>query len=168
MVAPTRSQLRPFRVEIPVRFPEVDSYQIVWHGHYLQYLEVARDRLCQAGGLTPRRALEHGYTVPITRYELVLKRPARLDDVLEVTAILRPPHVARIVIDYEVRRLPERQLLASGLTEQVVLNPAGELLLGFPAPVRTLVDRILEFHRGERDLTGNEIPLVRGRAGSES
>jgi acyl-CoA thioester hydrolase len=132
---------------------------VVWHGHYLQYLEVARDGLCAAGGLTPRRALAHGYTVPITRFEVKLKRPARLDDVVEVTAIMRTQEIAKITIDYEIRKLPGRELLATGLTEQVVLNPRNELLLTFPAPVRVLIERILAFHRGERELTGEEIPL---------
>ena len=50
---------------------------------------------------------------------------------------------------YEIRRLPERTLLATGTTEQVILNPQGELLLTLPLPVKTLVKRVLAFQRGE-------------------
>lgn len=150
---------RRFAVSFEVRFPEVDSYGVVWHGHYLQYLEVARNGLCASGGLTPAAALGRGYKVPITRLELSLKRPARLDDVVEVTAFLRPPETAKLAMEYEVRRLPARELLATGTTEQVLLDPQGQLLLGFPGPVRELVRRILAYQDGELDFPCPTIPL---------
>jgi len=89
--------------------------------------------------------------VPITKVELNLRRSARLDDRLEVSAVLAPSETAKLAMAYEVRRLPERTLLATGTTEQVILNPRGELLLTLPLPVRTLVERILAFQRGEAD-----------------
>ena len=62
-------------------------------------------------------------------------------------------------MDYEVRRLPDRLLLASAFTQQVLLNPDDELLLTYPKLVRTLVERILAYQRGERELTGEKIPV---------
>ena len=142
---------RVFTTSFEVRFPEVDSYGVDWHGHYVLYLEVARNALCAAFGLTPADALAHGYKVPITKVELNLKRPATLDDHLEVSAALVPSETAKLAMTYEIRRLPERTLLATGATEQVVLSPGGELLLTFPQPVKTLVSRILQFQRGESE-----------------
>jgi len=142
---------RAFTTSLEVRFPEVDSYGVVWHGHYVQYFEVARNALCAAFGLTPADALARGYRVPITRVELNVKRSARLDDRLEVSAVLAPPRTAKLAMAYEIRRLPEKTLLATGTTEQVILNPRGELLLTLPRPVRTLVERVLAFQRGEAD-----------------
>ena len=154
MSAPASS---PFRVELDVRFPEVDSYGIVWHGHYILYCEVARNALCAAGGLTPAEALAAGYKVPITRFELNLRRSARLDERLEIAVTLRPPESARLVMDYEIRRIfPKRELLATGTTEQVILNPKGELLLTFPAAVKTLVQRVLAYQRGELELNASQ------------
>lgn len=147
---------RAFSVALDVRFPEVDSYQVVWHGHYVTYLEVARNALCAAGGLTPAEALALGYKVPITRFGLTLKRPARLDDRLEVSCRLEPPRTAKLVMSYEIRRLPDHEILAIGTTEQVLLNRSGELLLTLPAPVRTLVDRVLAYQRGESELSGEK------------
>lgn len=140
---------RVFSVAFEVRFPEVDSYGVVWHGHYVQYFEVARNALCAAFGLTPADALAHGYKVPITKVSMDLKRPARLDDRLVVSARLAPPEVAKLVMSYEIRREASGELLASGATEQVILDPSGQLLVTFPAPVKTLVARILAFQRGE-------------------
>jgi len=150
---------RRFTVAFDVRFPEVDSYGVVWHGHYVQYFEVARNALCAAAGLTPAEALALGYKVPITRFDASVKRSARLDDRLEVSCTLRPPETAKLEMDYEVRRLPDRLLLATGFTQQVLLSPNDELLLTFPRLVKELVGRILAFQQGERELTGEKIPL---------
>ncbi len=148
---------RPFQVELDVRFPEVDAYRVVWHGNYVLYCEVARNALCAAAGLTPAEALARGWRVPITRFDVKVRRPARLDDRLEVSCTLRSPVTAKLEMDYEVRRLPDRLLLATAFTQQVLLSPADELLLTFPKPVKELVGRILAYQRGERELTGERI-----------
>ena len=151
---------RSFAVDLDVRFPEVDSYGVVWHGHYVLYMEVARNALCAAAGLTPAEALEAGYKVPITRMELQLRKPARLDDRLEVSAWLVPPETAKLQMTYVVRRLPEREILATGATEQVLLKPGGELLLAFPTAVKVLVERILAYQRGDLELPAPKIPIA--------
>lgn len=148
---------RTFSVTFEVRFPEVDSYGVVWHGHYVQYFEVARNALCAAFGLTPADALAHGYKVPITKVSMDLKRPARLDDRLLVSARLAPPETAKLTMAYEIRRAETGELLASGATEQVILDPTGQLLITFPAPVRTLVERVLAYQRGEAEPDSSKI-----------
>jgi acyl-CoA thioester hydrolase len=149
----------PFAVDLDVRFPEVDAYGVVWHGNYVLYMEVARNALCAAAGLTPAEALAAGYKVPITKVEVQLKKPARLDDRLQVSAWLIPPETAKLQMTYVVRRLPELEILATGSTEQVLLNPRGELLLSFPAAVKVLVERILAHQRGELDFPAPRVPI---------
>jgi acyl-CoA thioester hydrolase len=141
--------LRGLTIEIPVRFAECDPYGVVWHGHYVLYLEHAREALTGRYGFTAARALEMGYRVPLTRMELRYRAPARPDQKIHVTARLRAPSVARLVMDYEVRS-ETGDLLVSAETEQVVLNTEGELLLTLPAGLRTLVASILEFQDSEQ------------------
>lgn len=136
--------LRGHTIEIPVRFAECDPYGVVWHGHYVQYLEHARESLTGRFGFTAARALEMGYRVPITRMELKFRAPAKPDQTIRVTARLRAPSVARLLVDYEIRD-EVGGLLASGTTEQVVVNKDGELLLTLPAGLRSLCASILEF-----------------------
>ena len=136
--------LRGLTIEIPVRFAECDPYGVVWHGHYVLYLEHAREALTGRFGFTAARALEMGYRVPITRLELTYRAPAMPDQTVRVTARLRAPSVARFVIDYEIRS-ETGNLLASAMTEQVVVNRQGELLLTLPSGLRALCASILEF-----------------------
>jgi len=136
--------LRGFTLEVPVRFAECDPYGVVWHGHYVLYLEHAREGLTGKFGFTAARAMEMGYRVPVTRMELKYRAPARPDQTIHVTARLRSPAVARLVMDYEIRS-ELGELLCAAQTEQVVLNSDGELLLTLPSGLRSLCTSILEY-----------------------
>ena len=136
--------LRGFTLEVPVRFAECDPYGVVWHGHYVLYLEHAREALTGKFGFTAARAMEMGYRVPVTRMELKYRAPARPDQTIRVTARLRSPAVARLVMDYEIRS-EAGDLLCAAETEQVVLNSQNELLLTLPSGLRSLCTSILEY-----------------------
>jgi len=135
-------------IEIPVRFAECDSYGVVWHGHYALYFEQAREALTSRFGFTASKALHLGYRVPITRMETRYAKPVVADTCIRVTARLRPPESARLVLDYEIRDA-EGALLASAQTEQVVVSAGGELLLTFPRMLGDLVRKILSFQEGK-------------------
>jgi acyl-CoA thioester hydrolase len=141
---PPPAPLKGLTLDIPVRFAECDPYGVVWHGHYALYLEHAREALTGRFGFSAARALGMGYKVPITRLELKYRAPAMPDQIVRVTARLRPPNVARFVMDYEIRA-ETGNLLASAVTEQVVLNAQGELLLTLPSGLRALCESILQF-----------------------
>jgi acyl-CoA thioester hydrolase len=150
----TRRELKPeplrgFAITIPVRFAECDSYAVVWHGHYALYLEQVREAFTGRFGFTATKALSIGYRVPITRMEIRYRKPVVADTEVRVSARLRTPEVARLVLDYEIRDA-SGDLLASAVTEQVVVNARGELLLRLPADLQTLVTRMLAFQDGQQ------------------
>jgi acyl-CoA thioester hydrolase len=116
---------------------------VVWHGHYALYLEQVRESMTARFGFTASKALELGYRVPITRMEIRFLRPVVADTTIRVTARLRPPQAARLIVEYELRDAAGT-LLASAQTEQVVVSSAGELLLTFPRALAELVRGILE------------------------
>lgn len=147
MTAPARPEKPPLkgqRIEIAVRFAECDAYRVVWHGHHALYLEQAREALTGRFGFTAARALDLGYRVPIIRMEIRYHRPIAADSKIRVTASLRPPQTARLVLDYEIRDESEK-LLVEAQTEQVVVNREGELLLSLPEALRKLVEEILKY-----------------------
>ena len=148
MSAPrSREVLEGFRMEIPVRFSECDLYGVLWHGRYAVYLEETRNAVCAKYGWAVATARGRGYLVPVTRMEISYRSPARLDSRVSVTARLRPPSVARLVFDYQLRDR-EGRLLTDAVTEQVVTREDGELLVSLPDFIRTLVADIL---RGQDD-----------------
>ena len=139
---PEPAPLAGFAIEIPVRFAECDQYGVVWHGHYALYLEQAREALTARYGFTASKSLALGYKVPITRMEIRYRLPILADSTIRVAARLRPPEVARLVMDYEIRNEAGQQL-ATAETEQVVLNAGNELLLKLPRALDRIVREIV-------------------------
>ena len=134
--------LAGFAVDIPVRFAECDPYGVVWHGHYALYIEQAREALTTRYGFSAAKAMAMGYKVPITRMEIRYRLPILADAIVRVTARVRPPQVARLIVDYEIRS-EAGQLLSTAETEQVVLNAKNELLLTLPRELDRIVRQIV-------------------------
>lgn len=53
------------RTTIKVRFSEIDSMQIVWHGEYVRYFEDGREAFGKRYGLDYMSIYREGYVVPI-------------------------------------------------------------------------------------------------------
>lgn len=161
MSAVSRDRLVGHAVEIPVRFAECDSYGVVWHGHYALYLERVREDLTGRFGFTATSAMALGYRVPITRMEIRYRRAIRADTTIVARARLRPPEVARLVLDYDIRDAAD-DLLASAETEQVVLAASGELLLTLPGDLKRLVEKILRY---QEEMAGTPASGLGARRG---
>jgi len=131
----THAVPRPFleeRTLLRVRFSEVDAMHIVWHGHYVGYFEEARRAFGRRYGVDYSVMFEHNTPAPIVQLRLDYYVPARMTDVLEVTARLYKSESAKLEFDYKIYRQGETVLLAAGSSVQVFTNTAGELLLNWP------------------------------------
>ena len=117
---------------IPIRFHEVDSMGVVWHGHYAAYLEEARRALGRRYGVDYATFFAHSTPAPVAQLHVDYLAPARLADTLTVTARLFKSEAARLEFEYEIRRQSDGSLLAFGTSLQVFTNPEGELLLTLP------------------------------------
>jgi acyl-CoA thioester hydrolase len=117
---------------VPIRFHEVDSMLVVWHGHYVTYIEEARRALGRRYGIDYPTFFAHNTPAPVAQLRLDYLAPARLADTLTVTARLLKSEAAKLEFEYEIRRQSDRSLLASATTLQVFTNLKGELLLTMP------------------------------------
>jgi acyl-CoA thioester hydrolase len=71
-----------------VAFADVDLAQVVWHGHYLRYLENARWALMRMIGFDLQDMIDSGYLWPIVDLHVKYVRAARFGDRLRVRASL--------------------------------------------------------------------------------
>jgi acyl-CoA thioester hydrolase len=117
---------------VTVRFKEADALGIVWHGHYVTYLEDARQALGAAIGLSYEDFLAHDFFAPLVDLKLQYKAPARYGDRLDVAASMHYCEVPKLVTSYEIRRAKDGALLATAETTQVLTTRKGELVLNFP------------------------------------
>jgi acyl-CoA thioester hydrolase len=64
-------------VEIEVPFFDVDLMEIVWHGHYVKYFEVARCVLLNQIGYDYMAMRASGYTWPVVDLRIRYAKPAK-------------------------------------------------------------------------------------------
>ncbi len=121
------------RVEVPIRFSEVDSLRVVWHGHYLRYFEDGREAFGTKFDLEYLDIYEKdGYALPLVKEIVEHKRPLKYGDkaIVETTFVNSP--AAKIIFRYQIFRESDGLLAATGETTQVFVDREG--LLSFIVP----------------------------------
>ncbi|MEP7279537.1 MAG: thioesterase family protein [Bacteroidota bacterium] len=89
--------------QIRVRYAETDQMDVVYHGNYAQYFEVARAEAIRKLGFTYKNMEALGTFMPITELHCKYLRPAHYDDLLSVRVVLKElPRDHRIEFDHEV------------------------------------------------------------------
>ena len=117
---------------IDIRFSEVDSMSIVWHGSYVQYFEDAREEFGRKYHLEYLRIYDHGYYAPLVELKLNYKQPLQYQHQARVVITFRPTDAAKIVFDYEVFDLETNELAATGHSVQVFIDRERNLVLQTP------------------------------------
>lgn len=120
--------------DITVRFSEVDSMRIVWHGNYVHYFEDGRESFgLRYPGLGYQDIAASGYTAPIVKLEADFKQSLRYGEAAVVETRYIDCEAAKICFEYELRRKSDNAVIATGSTVQVFLNPDNLLELVNPA-----------------------------------
>jgi acyl-CoA thioester hydrolase len=117
------------RTEIKVRFGEVDSMRIVWHGNYLKYFEDGRESFGLKYQLGYLDVYKHHVMIPLVKVTCDFKRPLVYGDTAVVETRFVNTDAAKIVFEYTVFRKSDNEVMATGSSLQVFLTPEGELLL---------------------------------------
>lgn len=73
-------------VEIDVPFFDIDLMEIVWHGHYVKYFEVARCVLLEKIDYNYMQMRESGYAWPVIDIRIRYARPAKFGQKIIVHA----------------------------------------------------------------------------------
>jgi acyl-CoA thioester hydrolase len=88
---------------IRVHYALTDQMGLVYHGHYAQFYEIGRGEAIRRLGLTYKDIEAMGVVMPVIDLHSRFLRPARYDDLITVTTMLRelPVH-HKIVFHHEV------------------------------------------------------------------
>lgn len=122
--------------EVRVRFSEVDSLGMVWHGNYVQYLEDGREAFGHEHGLEYMYIYGNGYITPIVDLNIQYHHPAKVDDILIVETAYVPVRGAKIVYDYSIRRKSDGEPILSARTMQLFQSMDGVLEVSKPDFIR--------------------------------
>jgi acyl-CoA thioester hydrolase len=120
------------RKEITVRFGEVDSMAIVWHGNYIKYFEDGRESFGTRYNLGYLDVYKYNIMIPIVKVSCDYKRPLVYGDIAVVETRFVNCEAAKIQFEYSIYRKSDMELMATGSSLQVFLTPEKELLLTAP------------------------------------
>ena len=125
---------RELAVTIPfgIRFSDVDSMNIVWHGSYPLYFEDAREAFGKKGDLGYMRMFKMGVYAPLVDLRFQYRKAMTYEMNPEIKITYRPTDAAKIIFDYEIRDRKDGSLLATGYSVQVFLDENYNLLLFNP------------------------------------
>lgn len=130
-------------VELVVPFFDVDSMEVVWHGHYAKYFEEARCALLDKLGHNYRQMREAGYAWPIIDLQLRYIRGARFGQRIRVRADL-VEWENRLKIHYLVSDAATGERMTRGSSVQVAVEIASrEMLLASPKVFVAAVEKAL-------------------------
>ena len=136
--------------EILVPFYDVDSMDVVWHGHYVKYLEVARCALLDLIGLNYTQMKAAGYVWPVIDVQLRYVRPARFGQRLRVRAEL-VEWQNRLKIHYLVSDAASGERMTRASTVQVAVRLAdGEMQLVSPQIFIDAVEQSISIGHADR------------------
>jgi acyl-CoA thioester hydrolase len=131
---------KSFEVKIILPFFDLDPMQIVWHGNYLNYFEIARAALFEHYGVDLYAYYDREKIIfPIIRTSTKHIFPLKHRDEIIVKATLADANI-KLVVDFEIRRAADGSVCARGRTEQVAVKaPEMETLFSIPQDIRNLL-----------------------------
>ena len=118
--------------EFDIRFSEVDSMNIVWHGSYSLYFEDAREAFGKKYNLEYLYMFDQGFYAPLVELHFEYKRPLTYKDRAKIVITYRDVEAAKLIFDYKIYLLPSNELVATGHSVQVFLDKNYDLMWSMP------------------------------------
>jgi len=137
--------MKEHETKLSVRFHEVDSFDVVWHGHYIGYFETGRLDLCNRFSLSPEAMKQLGYFAPVVDMKCRIRASARYDDSLIIQTSVKPSDKAMLVFTYTIVREQDRQVIAEGETAHVLLTLGRKMLYKVPEELMTRINSMLAY-----------------------
>lgn len=108
-----------FEMEVP--FFDVDSMDIVWHGHYAKYLELARCQLLDKIHYNYRDMKASGFAFPIVDMQIKYIKPLSFGQKIHILASIVEWEY-RLKIQYLIRDACSQEKLTKATTVQATVN----------------------------------------------
>ncbi len=120
-----------------VRYAETDQMGVVYYANYLVWFEVGRTDLLRESGWNYRDMETDGFSLPVIEAQCAYRESAKYDDEIEVRTTGTMVSPVRVRFNYEVVRVADAAMLATGLTVHATLDRNGRPCR-LPERVRTL------------------------------
>ncbi len=115
---------------VRVRYKDTDTMSVVYYGNYLTYFEVGRVEYLRERHL-PMSVVDKRIHMPVVEAFVKYLKPARLDDLLEVSSRVSERKRASFTFSYEIRN-EAKELVATGFTRHACWDPSTSKMIPLP------------------------------------
>lgn len=118
---------------LDIRFSEVDSMNIVWHGRYPLYFEDAREEFGRKYDISYMTIFSNGYFAPLVEMDIKWKAPIiyEMKPVIRITYI--PTEAAKIKFEYTIFNPTDGKCLCTATSTQVFMDKDYRLVWDTPS-----------------------------------
>lgn len=136
-------------VEIDIPFQDIDAMEIVWHGNYPRYLEIARCALLDCIGYDYPAMRDSGYAWPVIDMRIKYIKPLHFKQRIRVQAELTE-YENRLKTDFLITDAHSGDKLSKAHTVQVAVDmKTREMCFVSPAILR---DKLVHYRQQQRAL----------------
>lgn len=128
------SKVISHEITLTPAFHDLDPMNVVWHGNYIRYFEVARCALLQQIDYDYPQMRDSGFAWPVVDLRVKYVRPLVYGQSMIVRATI-VEWENRLRIDYEIRDAASGQRLTKGYSIQVAVEIATQEMLYVCPPV---------------------------------
>jgi acyl-CoA thioester hydrolase len=114
--------------EFEVRFSEVDSMGIVWHGSYAKYFEDGREEFGKKYGLGYMHIFRSGFYAPLVDLNFQFKKPLPYETKAVVETRYINMAAAKIQFEYRIYLPGDEFTICTGSSTQVFLDKSYQLI----------------------------------------
>jgi acyl-CoA thioester hydrolase len=115
-------------IKLVVPFHDVDPAQVVWHGHYVKYLELVRCKLLDRVNYSYKAMEASGYFWPVVDLRIKYIRPMVFEQEILVSACISEWEY-RLKMEYLIRDAVTLEKLTKAHTIQVAFDIAKKEML---------------------------------------
>jgi acyl-CoA thioester hydrolase len=131
------------KTTVRVRYSETDQMGVVYHPHYLSWMEIGRTELLRDIGYRYRDLEEAGYLLPLVAVYARYLSPALYDEDIVVESAATELGGTKLRIDYRMRK-PDGAPVCEGYTVHALVLKKGMRPTRFPPDIRDALQRCLE------------------------
>lgn len=106
-----------------IKFSEVDSLHVVWHGHYVRYFEDGREAFGKEFDLGYLDVYGSGFAVPLIDLEVKFKKILEYGDTAIIETRLVNSPAAKLIFEYTIYSEKYGYIACTGKSTQVFMNP---------------------------------------------
>lgn len=108
-------------IALTVPFHDVDAMQVVWHGWYVKYFELARCALLEQVNYNYEEMFASGYSWPVVDMRIKYVKPIKFNQSILVQAqIVEWEH--RLKVKYLILDAHNKERLTKGYTSQIAVD----------------------------------------------